>query len=193
MITTVVTDSTIAGPEATVRRDGLFDEVYTSCAPRVRGLVRRLVADAGLVEDIVQETFLRGYANTIHVDDEDPWPWLAAVARNLCLDALRRRQIITEDPLDADDESLATAVVPTTPEREVMRSAEAAHVHEALSALSPRQRRILVLKHLRGWRYQEIAEVESLTDDALKSILARARRNFRRQYLARTRERVSSS
>jgi len=174
-------------PQEGAPSDEAFDAVYASCSARVRGLVRRLVADAELVEDIVQEAFLRAYTSRIHCDGDDPWPWLAAVARNLSLDALRRVGRSIEHHLDEGDLVEVTADGPT-PEAEAERVVELVWIHEALSSLSARQRRILVLKHIQGWRYRDIAAAERLSDDALKSILVRARRNFRRQYVARSRD-----
>jgi hypothetical protein len=75
------------------------------------------------------------------------------------------------------------------PESLVVPSGQAMHVAEALRHLDPRQRRILLGKHVHGFKYSEIADAEGLSLEALKSALARARRSFKDSYLAVVRSR----
>ena len=156
-----------------------FDALYEGFAPRVRGLVRRRLNDRELVEDVVQETFLRAYRNRDALDpDRSPWPWLATVANNLCSDVLRRRLLREEttlwddvgEPAAGSDVSVAAA-----PDRQA--------VVDALTAVGDRQRRLLVMHHLEGRPYQEIASDEGLSLEAVRSLLARGRRAFKEQYL----------
>lgn len=166
---------------------GAFEDFYGEFAPRLRGLVRRLIPDPDLVDDIVQETLLRAYSTGLHLETgTEQWPWLATVARNGSLDLIRRRQRNGESPLDLRDPPVSTTR--GNPEDEVLRAVRRASVSRALAAVPSRQRRILVLKHVDGWRYEELAAAEGVSFDALKSALARARRNFKKQYEALTQQ-----
>lgn len=164
----------------------LFDRLYADFALRVRGLVRRLIADGELVEDIVQETFLRAYGARLHLEyldaqaDRSQWPWLAAVARNRALDALRKHRGFVEQELD--DEVVLTERSLGDPETHHLAARRREGIATALQAVCPRQRRMLILKHVEGWRYERIAESEGISIEALKSALARARRTFRSAY-----------
>lgn len=165
-----------------------FDRLYAENSHRVIGLVRRFIADEDVVDDIVQETFLRAYNGALHLEyleshrQRDQWPWLAAVARNLALDNLRRRRIIREE--DLDSELLEIDAPMDNPEVHLHASRQRHGIAEALDSVCPRQRRILVLKEVHGLACRDIADREGISVPALKSALARARRSFREAYMA---------
>ena len=166
-----------------------FERLYAEFVPRVRGLVRKLIHDDGVVDDLVQETFLRAYNAGLHFEYErahpehTQWPWLAAVGRNLALDVLRRRKGVTENELDEEVE-FAEIGGGEDPELHLLASRRRESIAEALHSVSDRHRRVLVMKCVEGKRYDEIAALEGISVDALKSVLARARRTFRTSYAA---------
>src|SRR5205823_3841218 len=88
-------------PDISVVGVGAFDSATSSTAPtvddlfrlygrRVRGLARRRLGDNALADDVVQETFVRAHKALGGFDSRrDAWPWLAQIARNLCVDVAR--------------------------------------------------------------------------------------------------------
>ena len=164
-----------------------FDELYAAHAHRVRGLVRKLVGDRDLAEDIVQETFLRAYRRGLHHegagddDHEAAWPWLAAVGRRLAVDSIRhqaQRRVTTLAPaLRAPDPRPAV-----DPHIMLTRAGRHEAILDALTALPARHRRVLLMKDLEGRQCDEIAALEGVSVRALKSVLARARYSFRAHY-----------
>ena len=76
-------------------------------AHRLHGLAWRLLADTEEAEDVVQEAFARLWAGaaTFRPGEAQPGAWLSRVARNLCLDRLRRRRFQGDEevPERADD------------------------------------------------------------------------------------------
>lgn len=183
-----VTDAGDAGTDATDAGDGSveFGFLYDRYLARVRGLARKLIHDRGLAEDMVQEVFLRAYHYGLHLEAfgpgkrRAPWPWLAAVSRNLALDWLRRGHGMVQDELE--EEEIPSAPPAEQPEVVLVASRRREGVEEALDRVCERHRRILVMKHVDGRSYEEIAEMEGITVDALKSLLCRARRAFRESY-----------
>lgn len=158
-------------------RGDAFARFYASYSPRVAGLARRFVGDAD-VADVVQETFLRAYRARLHLEEGDGhWPWLATVARNLCHD-LHRARAGRELPLE---EGVVVALVPG-PDVAAEDRARAASVAEALQGLSPRQRQLLLRRHVDEVPCIVMAAGEGTSVDALKSALARAREAFRARY-----------
>lgn len=166
--------------------DAEFDRLYDEFSLRVIGLVRRFVADEDLIDDIVQETFLRAYNGGLHHEyrDEDrphdQWPWLAAVARNLSLDHLRKKQVVDEEEID--EELFDLEVSPDDPESYHLAARRRSGIAEAFGAVCERQRDILILKHIHGMAYGDIAERQGMSVEAVKSALARARATFRNAY-----------
>lgn len=156
-----------------------FRTLYDTHAPRVRGLARRLLRDAGAIDDVVQETMLRAYRAGIHLDEgRDPWPWLASVTRNLCRDAARRT---TRRPQEAFEESMIPAATPAA-DRIVENRARAQLVSAALDSLADHQRDLLVRHHVEEIPCARIAADTDTTVEAVKSGLARAREAFRSCY-----------
>lgn len=164
-----------------------FDRLFTEFRLRVVGLVRKFVTDEDQVDDIVQETFLRAYNAGLHleyVEQEDEgrsqWPWLAAVARNLSLDSLRKRRATLEDEIDEDLLDIGDSL--DDPEVRFLASRRHQGIVEALEEICPRQRRLLILRHVQGVDYVDLARNEGISVDALKSVIARARRSFKQAY-----------
>lgn len=134
----------------------------------------RLAGNAEDAADLAQETFLRLWrrAETWQPGRVRFATWLHRIARNLCIDALRRRR--ETEALDV--ETLADGAGPdAAPERERLQAA----LSRALAALPERQRTALALCHRQGMSNREAAEVLGVGVDALESLLARARRTLR--------------
>ena len=135
---------------------------------------RRLLGNAEDAADLSQETFLRLWrrAETWQPGRVKFATWLHRIARNLCIDALRRRReteaLDVEMPADGAGPDAA-------PARERLQAA----LGRALAALPERQRTALALCHRQGMSNREAAEVLGVGVDALESLLARARRTLR--------------
>jgi RNA polymerase sigma-70 factor (ECF subfamily) len=164
----------------------VFGSLYQEHASRVRALVRRRIRDNGLVEDIVQETFVRAHRGIAHFDDDrSPWPWLATVARNLCIDAARQRARVREDLCaELPRAVLARSDAHSDPHARLMDRNRLRGLKEAMSSLSDKERRVLLMREVDGLCYDDLAELEGLTLDAIKSMLKRARRTVRASYAA---------
>lgn len=139
------------------------------------GISRRMLRDDAEAEDVAQETLLRLWrsADLVTVGPGGLQPWLRRVASNLCIDRIRtaRRETVTDElPEEA-----------TTPDQ--LRSLEeqelGARVDRALKALPERQRLALTLFHFEGMSQLEIAAVMDISDQAVESLLARARRTLK--------------
>lgn len=147
-----------------------LDAWYRMFAPRVRAMILRFTGDEDFAEEMVQETFLRAHRYRHLFDPSRPaWPWLSKIAAHLCANELRRRRLIPIEP---------RAEVP----REEHGDPEARFTGdgEALQELTVRHRRILVLRHLFGLHYREIARAEGISVRGVDSLLLRARRALRR-------------
>ncbi len=142
----------------------------------VRRTVLRLLHDDAEAEDLAQEAFLRLWrsASSLEVGNYGIGPWLRRVASNLAIDRLRstRRLDVTDDvPEQAIEAEQATVL-------EGQDLAE--RMQEALSGLPERQRVALVLFHYEGMSQREVAGAMDVSEEALESLLSRARRGLRK-------------
>src|SRR5687768_14635961 len=96
-----------------MRKEAAFGELYKTHCRRVRGLCRQLLGSAERAEDAAQEAFLRAYRSFETYDASNSFAaWIMSIARNHCLDLLRRRS--TERTLfgDESEEAVAAAAAP---------------------------------------------------------------------------------
>jgi RNA polymerase sigma-70 factor (ECF subfamily) len=153
-----------------------LETLYDRYSPAVMGLALRITGDQALAEEAVQETFWRIWrrATTYQAERGAFSSWLFGIARNLCLDLLRRRRARPQPLLTDDDERR----VEQAPDQQV-DVAEAAwtslqyqQVRVALEGLPAPQRQVIELAYFRGLTRQEIARA---TGEPLGTIHTRAR------------------
>ena len=175
-----------AGDEVTAVVDGGFEDLYRQYAARVEALAWRRLHDRHAAEDAVQETFLRAYRSFGRIDADRPvWPWLRTIATNVCVDMLRLRRHPDRDGSLNEDDELGPALPAKSDPGEVHLAAQRRRsIATALAAVNPRQRRVVILRDVEGWENEEVAQLEGITLDAVKSALKRGRQTFRSTYLA---------
>ncbi len=151
----------------------------------VLSLVSRILLNREDAEDVAQEAFVKAFTR---LDTYDPAykfsNWLFKIAHNAALDALRRRggepTAAARGP-DADDED-AWARLPDTRTPAPDQAAEAAefreHVERALARLRPEFRAVIVLRHIEGRTYEDIAQILGLPLGTVKTFLFRGRREL---------------
>jgi RNA polymerase sigma-70 factor (ECF subfamily) len=165
----------VAGPEPSLRAaelDALFREQRT----RLWALAYRLTGNAEDADDVVQESFARLLAQPA---PPEPGPWLARVATNLGIDALRRRRrraytgpwlpspLEDADPVDPGQD----------PETRYGLAESATYAFLlALEALSPRQRAALLLRDVLGHTAREAADALGVSEGNLRVLHLRARK-----------------
>jgi RNA polymerase sigma-70 factor (ECF subfamily) len=152
---------------------GAFGELIGRHLGAVAGFSFRMVGNAAEADDIAQETFLRLWRYRATWEPRAQLrTWLFRVARNLCIDRFRRREVVTDEiPEVADDRLSASG--------EVQRRQVERIVADALAALPERQRAAIGLVYYEGLSNIDAADVLDITVDALESLLARGRRSLR--------------
>jgi RNA polymerase sigma factor (sigma-70 family) len=174
-------DAGTAAEEAAVLariRDGDGAAFRALIDRHVAGLLavaRRMLKGDGDAEDVVQEALVRvwHHAGTLELGPGGLKPWLRRVVTNLCLDHLRRHRltsVVAEVPETAD--------LPTQ-ERGLAETDLAKRVEQALAALPERQRVALTLFHYEGLSQIEVGDMLGISDEAVESLLARARRSLK--------------
>ena len=123
-------------------------------------------------------------------------PWLFRIARNACVDELRRRQLVRWEPLegtrrgrnDNGEGPVAPAALLSSdnadPEREALRSERAELVRRALRRLPTRYRTCLLMREAEGLSCEEIGIRLHLSSGAVRTTLCRARQRLRVEYVA---------
>lgn len=158
------------------RAEAVYLELVSSYQTPILNYLYRLVGDADLAEDLVQDTFIRAYQALERLDlEEDAGPrrrgWLYRIAHNVATDHLRRKALLKWLPLD-DLLGLGS------PEPAIQAAGEIEPVRQALARMSPDQRQVLLLFNQEGLGAEEVAEVLGISAAAARKRRQRAREQF---------------
>jgi len=137
-------------------------------------LVGNLVADLNDRDDIAQETFLAAY---LHLDSYDPRKgrfstWLLTIARNKCLNAMKRQRPLVM-------ESLPPRIDSNNPVDRLSETELFARLDHALAALPVEQKTAFVLSEIEGLSHEEICQIEGVPLGTVKSRISRAKEKLR--------------
>lgn len=157
--------------------ENAFAKIVDSYGRRVLSYCRRMCG--GGAEDLAQEVFVKLY---LALGQFEPGralsPFLFRIAHNHCLDALRRRRVPTVS-LDADNGCGGPgARIPDpgpSPAEWAKRAEVGRAVENAMQSLPPAYRSVLVMRHVEGLSYEEIAEALRLPMATVKIRIHRGR------------------
>lgn len=159
-----------------------FHRAVAEFADGLKGYAARLLSDSIAAEDVAQDAFLALYRHLAQVPTSAFRPWLYRVARNLCLDQLRRRKFkmsLFRD-LQKDDEMPFTAADPNadTPDQIAQTREANAAIEQAIAELPPRFREAFLLCEVEGLSYEDAAAVMGCPVKTVSTRLFRARQRF---------------
>jgi RNA polymerase sigma-70 factor (ECF subfamily) len=144
----------------------------------VYGLCLRLLNHEAEASEVAQESFLRAYQHLHKYDLGRPFDlWVMAIARNLCLDLLRRRGRVSAQSVDELGDVLPSGA-PSLEEAAISRQ-ERLSLEAALATLSPTDREVLALYYVQKRTTKEIAEVLGVAPGTIMARLFRAREKLR--------------
>jgi RNA polymerase sigma-70 factor, ECF subfamily len=158
-------------------------DALTELTRRYWEAIRRFCAsymeDDALAEDVAQETFAK-----LSGAEEYPTgmvkPWLYKVARNRCLDILRRHQRSPTHnrPIKTGFDAARDTSGPQT---RAIREERAELIRQIIAAMPEEYKSVLVLKHYESLSREEMAEALGVTDAAVKGRLVRASEHLRQE------------
>jgi RNA polymerase sigma-70 factor, ECF subfamily len=156
-----------------------LEEQITQLFDELRQPVRRYLLCLNVspmeTEEIIQDTFLRLFRHLHSGGREDNLRgWVFRVAHNIGINELKRRKyFVPSNPRQETDFSTLRIDPAPNPEELLLRKERMVRTHEAISALSGRQKQCLYLR-AEGFRYREIAELLGITVSTVAELLHRA-------------------
>ncbi len=152
-----------------------FEELVSRHQRPVYNLALRFLSDSCEAEDIAQETFIRVFrAADTYTPDAKFTTWLYTIVKNLCFNAIRKRQSAT---LVSIDEETAPEIASREddPARSLEREQLRKMVSRAVNALPENLRIAVILQKFHGLSYEEIAAVLGCSVNAVKLRVHRAK------------------
>lgn len=155
-----------------------FAELLRRYERPIYNFALRYLQHPSWAEDVTQDTFLRLVQRAGEFKHESRFStWLYTIARNLCVDQLRRQKHRRHASLDqsdgVDDAPAGEKVADTKPASSTERVAVAHEIREqvflAIDELPEEQREVFLLRHIGDVSFQEIAEITGVGENTVKS------------------------
>ena len=170
-------------------RESAFRELVRRYERPVFSLIFRMVRDREMAEDLAQDTFIKVLNNIDRYRPEFKLSsWLFKIANNVTIDHLRRRQLATVS-LDGSPHAATAAEAQATSldvesrgqsALEAIESRElGSAIEQAIGRLRPEYRSCILLRHVEGRSYEEIAATLDLPLGTVKTYIHRARHELR--------------
>ncbi len=166
-------------------REPAFREILRRYERPVFSLVYRMVRDRTLAEDLAQEAFVRAFnAISSYKSSYKFSNWILKIANNHTIDHLRKKRL---DTVSIDGSPNATTGEGMSRTRLVIASEEESpqeyvenrelggHIEEAIGTLRDEYRTAILLRHVEGYAYEEIAEIMEVPLGTVKTYIHRAR------------------
>ena len=156
----------------------------------VFSLIYRMVRDRELAEDLAQETFVRTLNNLKRYDPSYKFSsWLFKIGYNLTIDHLRKKELEVvsiqgaPDAVTPDQQAATAITLVGRDERpdQLLESRElGSEIEEAIGRLRPEYQTAILLRHVEGYAYDEIAQVMEVPLGTVKTYIHRARNELKK-------------
>ncbi len=155
-----------------------FDGLHAALAGRIRGYLLSQCRDAALADDLLQETFMQMHRSRRTYEPGRPvTPWVFAIARHVYLmkrrSSGRRARFEERLAVDAQAGDVVKDDLQTIVDRDQVR--------RALEQVPADQREALLLHHVEGWSFGEIAARLGIRVNAAKTRAFRGMKKMREQ------------
>jgi len=166
-----------------------FSQLVEKYKRPVMNLASRMLRDLAEAEDIAQNVFVQVYKSAGRYEVSSKFStWLFTIARNLCLNEIRRRSRHPADSMDVshpeqEDQPLQQFEDKKTvsPPDRLLHGELEAKIHQAVSELPENQRLAILLCRQDELSYEEIAKVLGCSLSATKSLIHRGRETLKRK------------
>jgi RNA polymerase sigma factor (sigma-70 family) len=150
---------------------GAFETIVDRYQGRLLGFSRQMLGSTEDAEDVLQEVFVNAYKAMLRDEREiNLRPWLYRIARNRCLNHLRKPTADAQESMD-----MVPAVEASSTAERVHNREEFRQLLVDVKKLPETQRSALLLREMDALSYEEIAAAMDTTVPSVKSLLVRAR------------------
>jgi len=155
---------------ASSRGDAIaFAELYDNVAPRIHGLVLRILKDVHQSEEVTQQVFLEVWQRSSRFDPDrgSALSWVMTMAHHRAVDRVRSAEALRR--LDTADVERSRSTPFDVTAADAHASLDAQTVRTALATLCPAQRQALELAYFGGYTYNEVAQLLQVPLGTVKS------------------------
>lgn len=162
-----------------------FENLISKYQKSIYNLVYRMMGNREDALDLSQETFLKAFSKLETFDLERPFsPWIHKIAKNLCINQLRKRKAKTIPLSFSDNEGQEMereiADLSTEPGERVLAREKKHEALKAIDQLPEKYRTVLILRHLNHHSYEEIGEILEVPSGTVKTWIYRGRNKLKK-------------
>ena len=165
-----------------------FEQLVFRHDKKVLSIAARYVTNADDAKDIYQEVFLRVYRGLKRFRFKSEFStWVHRITVNVCLTHRSRRRrtmqtVLLDDRGEDEGEAHGEIRDPGAgPDHQAVDAEISSNIEKALLSLSPKQRLVFTLRHLEGYKLNEIAVMMNCVEGTVKRYLFTATRRMRDQ------------
>lgn len=149
--------------------EAAFEELYDAVAPRVFGLVRRVVRDPSQSQEVTQEVFVDIWQQAARFDADRgrAMSWILVIAHRRAVDRVRASQASTDRDMRQGIKEYQESYDDVADTVET--AMESARVHKAMETLTEPQREAISLAYYGGYTHQEVAELLKIPVGTVKT------------------------
>ena len=163
-----------------------FESLILSCKGKAYNIALRYLQNEEDALDALQESFIKIYRHLSKFNEQSRFDtWVYRIVVNTCNDMLRKNKKYNQaDSVlhsDEDHEDVVIEIADDGPgPLEILeRKEERGNVLACLDSLGDEHREVLILRDIRGFSYDEIAEILDCSMGTVKSKISRARNKFK--------------
>src|SRR6266478_4644822 len=161
-----------------------FEALMLPHLDAAQNLAKWLLRNEQDAQDVVQEAYLRALKSFGGFHGSNGRAWLLTIVRNTSYTLMKKNRAV-DLTTTFDEEKHAMDHESVNPAALLERTEDAELVREAMDYLAAEFREILVLRHLEGLSYKEIADIAQIPPGTVMSRLARARAKLKECLAAR--------
>jgi len=161
-----------------------FEALMLPHLDAAHNLAKWLLRNEQDAQDVVQEAYLRAFKSFAGFHGSNGRAWLLTIVRNTSYTLMKKNRAV-DLTTTFDEEKHATDQESVNPAALLEQTEDAELVREAMDHLPAEFREILVLRHLEGLSYKEIADIAQIPPGTVMSRLARARGKLKECLAAR--------
>ena len=158
--------------------DDAFEQAVLMYKDRANSYANLILRDTGEAQDVAQEALVRLWQHRNGIDERGAKVWLMRTVHNLSIDLIRKRKTRNE-VTDAETVMERRPDEAPSPQKLTEAGELGRAIERALSALSPEDRAVVVMREVQGMPYDEIAAALDVPLGTLKARLHRARDRMR--------------
>ena len=158
--------------------DKAFEEIINLYQNKICSTIYFMMKDDNKVEDIAQEVFIKVYKNINRFNEQSSlYTWIYRITMNACYDELKKDSKIVyfSSLVKDDDKEIEFEDYSQNIDDQVSKKFEKDALIKAIKSLQSEQKALIILRDIRGFSYNEIADMLNLKLGTVKSKINRAR------------------